>query len=139
MSSLFFVYWNSPNIKRKHIYNKKTAQDFERFAVLTRLELATSCVTGRHSNQTELQHLLFFCFINLVISLLITGAKIQPFFKSASTFSKKINYFSNYFTSYWLSILFILKNYFIKKAPSSLILWYFIPKASASSINREAK
>ena len=70
------------------------------FAVLTRLELATSCVTGRHSNQTELQHLLFFLFLNPFISLLITGAKIQPFFKSASTFSKKINYFLNYFTSY---------------------------------------
>ena len=62
-----------------------------RLAVLTRLELATSCVTGRHSNQTELQHQRFVLSTDLL--LLITGAKIRPFFISASFFSKKNHFF----------------------------------------------
>ena len=36
------------------------------FAVRTRLELATSCVTGRHSNQTELPDLSKNVDANLV-------------------------------------------------------------------------
>lgn len=36
---------------------KKTVQHVHRIAVWTRLELATSAVTGRHSNQTELPDL----------------------------------------------------------------------------------
>lgn len=37
----------------------------ELFAVWTRLELATSCVTGRHSNQLN-YHTVRFCSANII-------------------------------------------------------------------------
>ena len=46
-------------------------------AVRTRLELATSCVTGRHSNQAELP--------DQPVKAL-TAAKVQPFLILASVF-----------------------------------------------------
>ena len=49
------------------------------FAVRTRLELVTSCVTGRHSNQTELTHLFRF-----------GSANIDIFLECANGFMKKM-------------------------------------------------
>ena len=59
------------------------------FAVLTRLELATSCVTGRHSNQTELQHLLFFLFYQPRYFVVDYGCKDTTFFQICKHFFKK--------------------------------------------------
>ena len=58
------------------------------FAVLTRLELATSCVTGRHSNQTELQHLLFL-FYQPRYFVVDYGCKDTTFFQICKHFFKK--------------------------------------------------
>ena len=57
---------------------KKPRQIAGAFAVRTRLELATSGVTGRHSNQTELPHLEF--------SRLEVGANIDIFLFGAKFF-----------------------------------------------------
>ena len=71
----------------------KKASRFEKlFAVLTRLELATSCVTGRHSNQTELQHLLFFVYQPRYF-VVDYGCKDTIFFQIRKYFFKKKSLF----------------------------------------------
>ena len=134
MSSLFLFIEIALTLKRKHIYNKKTAQDFERFAVLTRLELATSCVTGRHSNQTELQHLLFY-FHQLRYFVVDYGCKDTTFFHIRKHFFKKKLMFFQLFLIRLIINKLQFNKYFIKKYPSSLISCDFIPKTLASSIS----
>ena len=55
---------------------KEPIKDSLFMAGLTRLELATFCVTGRHSNQTELQPLVF----NLYFYYSRTQKKMQYLF-----------------------------------------------------------
>ena len=73
----------------RYFVDKKNHPEFlSGFAVLTRLELATSCVTGRHSNQTELQHLLFL-FYQPRYFVVDYGCKDTTFFQICKHFFKK--------------------------------------------------
>ena len=99
----YFVDKNARNIK------KKKSLIFERLsAVLTRLELATSCVTGRHSNQTELQHLLFLFFVTICV--IDYECKDTTFFHICKLFFKKNSLFLKLFF-----ILLIIKKIKFKK------------------------
>ena len=61
---------------RPHQCKKRNCNCSSSFAVRTRLELATSGVTGRHSNQTELPHLEFSRLeVDANIDIFLFGAK----------------------------------------------------------------
>ncbi len=77
-------------------------------AVRTRLELATSGVTGRHSNQTELPH--------QVNSFPNADAKIDIFWKSANILLKKTKIFSIvriYLPAHDLRFVCNMENYYL--------------------------
>ena len=80
------LWWLRTESNRRH-------KDFQSFAlptelprqsmaVWTGLEPATSCVTGRHSNQLNYHTVLFDC-----------GTKVVLIFDSASVFAKKLYFF----------------------------------------------
>ena len=62
------------------------------FAVWTRLELATSCVTGRHSNQLN-YHTVF----SVAPVFLKCSAKIALFFYPPKNTAKVLSFFSTFY------------------------------------------
>lgn len=62
-----------------------------RFAVWTRLELATSCVTGRHSNQLNYHTVFSVASVSLKCS-----AKIALFFLSSKKYGKSFIFFFDF-------------------------------------------
>ena len=62
-----------------------------RFAVWTRLELATSCVTGRHSNQLNYHTVFSVASVSLKCS-----AKIALFFYPPKNTAKVLSFFFDF-------------------------------------------
>ena len=78
-------------------------------AVWTRLELATPCVTGMYSNQTELPDRLHHDFKDLFF-FSNAGAKVRLFFQSAK---KKMNFPTSTITIY-IYIKILRNNFFMQ-------------------------
>ena len=112
--------------KYKGTIKQKSLSDLRGFslAVLTRLELATSCVTGRHSNQTELQHHLF-CF-QLLLFVVDYGCKDTTFFHICKHFFKKNSLFLKlFFILLIINKIFLIKLFYKKYSFFSYIMIFY--------------
>ena len=87
-------------------------------AVRTRLELATPCVTGMYSNQTELPDQS--CFLVLYLSK--AGAKVRTFFELAKYFFRYMLYYCGKCLLYRN---YCIKNIFLPTLTSAL---FFSPE-----------